>query len=100
MPAPPGLAAPPVPPVVVLAPSGLPALVADDISQVGARPLVTDPKLGWNTSIQLMAPTDGSSTRLMSDQVDYRIRSNTRWVILAVVLALVVIAMVIAIVET
>jgi hypothetical protein len=92
---PPGPSAP-----VPLAPSGLPTLVTDDIRQVGATPLVSDPKLGWNTSIQLSAPTDGSSTRLASEQVDFRIQSNTRWVILAILLALVVAAMLILILET
>jgi hypothetical protein len=99
MPVPPGAVAAGSP-AVPMAPSGLPALVSDDISQVGARPLVTDPKLGWNTSIQVQAPNDGSSTRMVSDQVDFRIRSNARWVFFAVLLALVVIAMLIAIIET
>jgi hypothetical protein len=87
---------------VVLAPSGLPKLTAssDDISQVGSRPLVTDPKLGWSTSVKLMAPNDGSSTRLLSEQVDIRIRSNTGWVIVAILLVLLVAAMVVVIVET
>jgi hypothetical protein len=83
-----------------LAPSGLPTLVADEPSQAGARPLVTDPKLGWNTSIKLSAANDGSSTRLASDVINYKIHSNTRWVVLAIVLVMVVIALVILIIET
>jgi serine/threonine-protein kinase len=95
MPMPAGPSAP-----VPLAPSGLPTLGTDDISQVGAQPLVSDPRLGWNTSVQLSAPTDGSATRLASEQVDVRIQSNTRWVILAILLGLVVVAMLILIIET
>ena len=94
----PTLVAPSAP--VPLAPSGLPALVGDDISQVGARPLVSDPKLGWSTSVQLSAPTGGSATRLASAQVDVRIRSNTRWVILTILLALVVAAVLIFVFDT
>ncbi|HEX7838237.1 MAG TPA: protein kinase [Kofleriaceae bacterium] len=95
MPVPAGPSAP-----VPLAPSGLPTLGTDDISQIGATPLVSDPQLGWNTSVQLSAPTDGSATRLASEQIDFRIQSNTRWVILAILLALVVVAMLILIIET
>jgi hypothetical protein len=83
-----------------LAPSGLPALVADEFSQVGSRPLVTDPKLGWNTSVNLAPPNDGSSTRLQSDQVNIRLQSNTRWVILSIALVMVVAALVVLILET
>jgi serine/threonine protein kinase len=83
-----------------LAPSGLPALVSDELSQVGARPLVTDPKLGWSTSVKLTAPNDGSHTRLQSDQVNVRLQPNTRWVVLSFVLVLVVAALVILILET
>jgi hypothetical protein len=82
-----------------LAPSGLPALVADEFSQVGSRSLVTDPKLGWSTSIKLPPANDGSSTRLQSDQVNIR-QSNTRWVILSIALVLVVAALVVLILET
>jgi serine/threonine-protein kinase len=81
--------------------SGLPSLVSsDDISEIGARPLVTDPKLGWATSVQLMAPSDGGHTRLPSDVVDYRIRSSAKWWLLAVVLLLAVVALLAVIAET
>ncbi len=92
----------PLPSVAMpLAPSGLPALVVnDDISQAGAKPLVTDPKLGWNTSVRLTAPNDGSHTRLASDANEFRIRSNAKWVVLAIVLALVVVALVALIIGT
>jgi hypothetical protein len=87
-------------PTRALAPSGLPALVADEFSQVGARPLVTDPKLGWSTSVKLPPANDGSSTRLQSDQVNIRLQSSTRWVILSIALVLVVAALVVLILET
>jgi len=83
-----------------LAPSGLPTLVADEISQVGSKPLVTDPKLGWSTSVKLTAPNDGSHTRLQSGQVNVRLQSNTRWVVLSFALVLVVAALVVLILET
>jgi hypothetical protein len=83
-----------------LAPSGLPALVSDELSHAGARPLVTDPKLGWSTSVKLSPPNDGSHTRLKSDQVPVRLQSNTRWVVLSFVLVLVVAVLVVLILET
>ncbi len=83
-----------------LAPSGLPALVADEVSYIGSRPLVTDPKLGWSTSVNLAAPNDGSHTRLQSGQVDVRLQSSTRWVVLSFVLVLVVVALLVLILET
>jgi hypothetical protein len=80
--------------------SGLPALVAhDDISQIGARPRVTDPKLGWETSLHHAAANDGSHTRMASDVVDYRIRSNARWWAVSVLLMLFVIVMIVLIVQ-
>jgi hypothetical protein len=83
-----------------LAPSGLPTLVSDDVSHEGARPLVTDPKLGWSTSVKLQPPSDGSHTRLRSDQVNIKLQSNTRWVIISIVLFLVVAGMVVLIIAT
>ena len=81
---------------VQMAPSGLPPLVAnDEISQIGARPLVTDPKLGWNTSVKLAAPHDGSHTRLASDPNNFRLQSNTTWIVLAIVFALFVVVTII-----
>jgi len=89
-------------PTVPVGPSGLPTLVSDDISYVGAKPLVTDPKLGWNTSVSLQHQPDGTSTRLASGlvQADHRIQSNTRWIAIAILLVLVVIAMIILIIAT
>jgi hypothetical protein len=83
-----------------LAPSGLPALVTDEVSHIGSRPLVTDPKLGWSTSVKLTAANDGSHTRLQSGQVNVRLQSNTRWVVLSFTLVLVVAALVVLILET
>jgi len=69
--------------------SGLPALVQnEDMSELGAQPLVTDSRLGWNTSVQLFAPNDGGHTRLPSEGHDFRIRSNTKWILLAIVVVL------------
>jgi hypothetical protein len=83
--------------------SGLPPLVAnDDISEVGARPLVTDPKLGWETHVQMAGPIDGSHTRLArdpTDVTDYRIRSGVRWVVVSLVVALLVGAMIVLFLE-
>jgi serine/threonine-protein kinase len=83
-----------------LAPSGLPALVSDEVGHDGSRSLVTDPKLGWSTSVKLTAANDGSHTRLQSGQVNIRLQSNTRWVVLSFTLVLVVAALVILILET
>src|SRR5512140_3065851 len=69
--------------------SGLPALVPnEDMSELGAQPLVTDSRLGWNTSVQLFAPNDGGHTRLPSEGHDFRIRSNTKWILVAIVVVL------------
>ncbi|HEX3483105.1 MAG TPA: protein kinase [Kofleriaceae bacterium] len=84
-----------------LAPSGLPSLVNDELSShTGSRSLVTDPKLGWSTSVKLTAPNDGSHTRLQSGQVNVKLQSNTRWVVLSFALVLVVAALVVLILET
>jgi serine/threonine protein kinase len=86
--------------------SGLPQLVANDeisqisqISQVGSKPLVNDPKLGWETAVKRVAP-DGGHTRLASDPVDFRLRSNATWIVLAILLALAIAVVVVAILET
>ncbi|MGN6108180.1 MAG: serine/threonine protein kinase [Kofleriaceae bacterium] len=72
-----------------------------EISELGAQPLVDDPKLGWETSVS--NPRQGyippAGTRLASELVegDYRIRSSTRWVFVAIGLVLGVAAAVTAI---
>jgi eukaryotic-like serine/threonine-protein kinase len=80
---------------------GLPQLVqSEEISDVGAMPLVSDPKLGWETAVKLTAPNDGSHTRLESGVVDVRIRSNALWIVLVIMIVLAVAAVVIAILAT
>lgn len=81
-----GPVAPSLPPAT---PTSLPRLVAnDEISEVGAQPLVSDPKLGWQTSVRLVAPNDGSHTRLPSEPDDFRIRSNAKWVVLSILIVI------------
>ena len=80
------LIGPPMPAAPMPAQGELPRLVAnEDISEVGAHPLFSDPKLGWETSVRLVAPSDGSHTRLPSEPNDYRIRSS-RWIVYAILL--------------
>ncbi len=66
-------------------------LPSDELSDHGASPLVTDPVLGWTTSVtnRAMGSESGGFTRLQSDGIDYRIRSRSGVVILVVVLVLV-----------
>jgi serine/threonine protein kinase len=75
-------------PVPVPAPSAAAALITsslDDLSEVGARPLVEDPKLGWSTRVDVQSPAQGGgATRLASDIVDYDLRSNRGWILLIV----------------
>ena len=79
----------------------LPQLVdSEEISEVGSVPLVNDPKLGWETAVKLSAPSDGSHTRLESDPVDYRIRSNATWIVLAIMLMVAIVAVLLTIIET
>jgi serine/threonine protein kinase len=81
--------------------SGLPQLVqSEDISEVGSVPLVNDPKLGWETAVKLVAANDGSHTRIESEPVDYRIRSNAMWFVVAIMIALAILAVIIAILES
>jgi serine/threonine-protein kinase len=57
----------------------------EDPGEIGAQPLVGDPELGWETSgrpVARVAP---------SEPDDYRIRSNTKWVVLSIVLVLVLV---------
>jgi len=68
---------------------------SEPISEVGAKPLVDDPKLGWQTSSdqQAVAPT-----RTSDDPEDYKIEGSNGWLIVAIVLVLAVGASVAAIV--
>jgi hypothetical protein len=49
-----------------------------------------DPKLGWSTDVgnQLQAQPRGGATRLASEVADYRIKSNTGWILIAIFLLL------------
>jgi serine/threonine protein kinase len=62
----------------------------DEISDVGAQPLVDDPKLGWSTNPvnQQQHQPAGGATRLASEVADYKIKSNTGWLLLAIFLVL------------
>ncbi len=62
----------------------------DEVSNVGATPLVDDPKLGWQTNVgnQLQNQPRGGATRVGSEVADYRIKSNTGWILLALFLVL------------
>jgi len=69
------------PPVQILVP---------EESDPGARPLVEDPKLGWDTSPsnRLMVQAPPAGTRLASDPQDYKLGSSTKWLVLAILLVL------------
>ncbi len=62
----------------------------DEVSNVGAQPLVDDPKLGWTTNVgnQLQNQPRGGATRLGSEMADYKIKSNTGWILIAIFLVL------------
>ncbi len=68
----------------------------DELSVHGAVPLLDDPKLGWTTNNVAAEPLPvtrpGAGTRLDSvpgtSGNDYRIRSNGKWIILAIFLVL------------
>ena len=63
----------------------------DEISDVGAKPLI-DEKLGWDTSPanrQINASSTGGATRLSTAAAgEYKIKSNTKWLVLAILLVL------------
>jgi len=83
------LIGPVAPSLLPATPTSLPRLVAsDEISDVGAQPLVSDPKLGWQTSVRLTPASDGGHTRLPSEPDDFRIRSNTKWIVLSFLIVL------------
>ena len=73
----------PLSPVAALAETG-------PISEVGAAPLVDDPKLGWDTSVSNRLQA-GAGTRLASEvaesaAADWRIQSSRRWLLFAALL--------------
>jgi hypothetical protein len=70
-----------------------PLIPNDEISQVGAQPLIDDPRLGWSTSVneKITVPVNaagGTSTGISSELGDYKIRSNRGWILLALFLVL------------
>jgi len=82
----------PQPQPSIYPPSNPPLIPNQEISDVGARPLVDDPKLGWSTNVsnRLQGNSSGGATRLSSDlgEGNYRIKSNTGWILLAIFLVL------------
>ena len=74
--------------------SNQPLIPNDEISQVGAQPLIDDPRLGWSTSVNEKIATPGvnaaggTSTGISSELGDYKIRSNRGWILLALFLVL------------
>jgi len=60
---------------------------SEPLSEVGAKPLVDDMKLGWDTGINaqqgLVQP---AGTRLPSELADYRIDSGRSWLVVAIVI--------------
>ena len=74
--------------------SNQPLIPNDEISQVGAQPLIDDPRLGWSTSVNEKIPTPGvnaaggTSTGISNELGDYKIRSNRGWILLALFLVL------------
>jgi serine/threonine protein kinase len=79
-----------------VAPVGPPQtfLVPDsEVSEVGAKPLIDDAKLGWETSPsnkKIEAAVNHAGATRLSTQAseDYKIRSNTRWLVFAILLVL------------
>jgi serine/threonine protein kinase len=67
-------------------------LVPDsEVSEVGAKPLIDDAKLGWETSPsnKLIQPSSNpaGATRLSTHaDPEYKLRSNTRWLVFAILL--------------
>ena len=71
-------------------PSEQSLIPTDELSEAGAQPLVTDPKLGWETNPanRRVHPHEGSGARLQSDPAIPQTRSNKIWWLLALFLVL------------
>jgi len=55
-------------------------------SEPGARPLVDDPKLGWDTAVQRsIAPGTGARIETNPAADQYKVRGNRRWLWVAIV---------------
>jgi eukaryotic-like serine/threonine-protein kinase len=95
--------APVLPPMPAL-PTGsaLPPLVRqpDELSQLGAQPLVTDPSLGWAASPVEPMIDDGGHPRIDHAPTDARIRNSVGWVAVAVAVVVVAVAVVAAVLAT
>jgi len=95
----------PAPPPVAEEPAAEPTLRSlvgagsEDVSELGAQPLVDDPKLGWETSLgQDPIPRERQvGTRLESEGAEMSLRSNVWWLVLALMIVLGVAAAVVAI---
>ena len=79
----------PSPPIV---PTSIPIssiVQIDEISEVGAEPLVSDPKLGWDTSVSNRRGDviEGGATRVGTVPSEST-RSSNRWLIFAILLVL------------
>jgi hypothetical protein len=72
----------------------------DEIGELGAMPLVDDPRLGWETSpaSSMHSQERALGTRLPSEGSEYRLTSNIWWLVLALVIVLGVAAAVVVIV--
>ena len=81
----------PPPPNPAPTPHGI-LIPTDELSDVGAKPLVDDVKLGWTTNVNNIVPgtVKPSATRLDSSVADseYRIKSGKGWWIFAIILVL------------
>jgi serine/threonine-protein kinase len=76
--------------------------MGDEISEVGAEPLVSDPKLGWDTNVNNKLLGDrGGATRLSSEVATSDTgESGNGWLIVAIALLLGVVGAVVAIMLT
>ena len=70
-----------------------PLIGNEEISEVGAQPLVDDPRLGWSTNVNQaitgpISAAGGTSKGMSNDLADYKIRSNKGWILLAIFLVI------------
>ena len=78
-------------------PSGQPLIPLDEISEVGAAPLVDDPKLGWDTGVNRILSARAGATRLSSEVSESERKPGNGWLILAILLLVGVTGAVVAI---
>ena len=67
-----------------------PLIPTDELSEAGARPLVSDPTLGFDTNPanRQYRPHEGSGARLQSEPANLALGSNKFWWLLALILVL------------